>query len=388
MTSPNATLELGPKALAVRVKLLARKLGFDPVGITSAEPFSATESVILDRISQGLMDGLPWFHESRVRRGCNPEAMLPGARSIIALALPYNTQDPEIPHADGKVRGRVSRYAWGPDYHKVMERRVKALLSELSALGGGARFYADYGPIPDRAVAARAGVGWYGKNTNVLTARYGSWVFLADILTDLDLAPDQPLKKSCGRCTACIPSCPTGAIVAPYVIDNSRCISYQTIENKGPIPRELRPLMGDWVFGCDICQDVCPVNHHARAAGDTEFAASSIEASRPDLQTLLSMTEQEFAERYRGSPVRRAGWAGLLRNACVALANSGSQTAVPALAQALTHTAPLVRGHAAWALGRLGGRPALDALRQALSTEVDPGVLEEIRLALAPPLSP
>ncbi len=380
--APNVALELG-LAPAPRVKLLARKLGFDPVGITSAQPFSETEAVLVDRIRQGLMDGLPWFHESRVRRGCNPDAMLSGARSIISLALSYDTPEPATPDGDNELRGHVSRYAWGPDYHKVMERRVKTLVQGLQEMGGSARFYVDYGPVPDRAVAARAGVGWHGKNSNVLTTRYGSWVFLADIITDLDLAPDRPLKKSCGGCSACIPSCPTGAIVAPYVIDNTRCISYQTIENKGPIPRELRPLMGDWVFGCDICQDVCPVNHHAKTPGDSAFAATWIEQSRPDLQALLGLNEEDFGTRFRGSPVRRAGWAGLLRNACVALGNSGSRAAIPALSKALAHPAALVRGHAAWALGRLGGASALDALDQALLDEREPSVLEEIILAMA-----
>ena len=371
------------RALTFRVKALARRLGFDPVGVTSAEPFEETERVLVDRIRQGLMDGLPWYYESRARRGCHPEQLLPGARSIIALGLSYHTPTPPEP-TDGQPRGRVSRYAWGRDYHQVFEGRVKELVRQLHELGGQrARFYVDYGPMPDRAVAQRAGLGWFGKNTNLLTPGGGSWLFLAEVLTDLELEPDRPLKKSCGRCTTCIPACPTGAIVAPYVIDNTRCISYHTIENRGSIPLEMRPLIGDWVFGCDICQDVCPVNQLAQPAGDPALAAASVEDARPDLIAILEMTEEQFQARYRGSPMRRARRVGLQRNACVALGNIGDRAAGPALAQALRTGEPLVRGHAAWALGRIGGPEAQRALEEALPEELDADVRKEIDMALA-----
>ncbi len=378
------------RALTRRVKALARGLGFDPVGVTSAEPFLDTEKAVVERIGAGLMDGLPWYNEARARRGCHPERILPAARSIIALGLDYQTPQPHVPD-DGRLRGRVSRYAWSRDYHRVFESRIKELLSRLREMGGvEARFYVDYGPMPDRAIAARAGLGWHGKNSNLLTTKKGSWIFLAEVLTDLELEPDRPLKKSCGRCIACIPSCPTGAIVSPYVIDNTRCISYHTIENRGVVPRDLRPLMGDWVFGCDICQDVCPVNHQADAGGDREFEARSAEHAFPDLLRILEMTDEEFQARYRGSPIRRAKRAGLQRNACIALGNSGSPAAVAPLAGALRSTEPLVRGHAAWALGRIGGRTARRSLSEALQTENDPEVVDEIRMALKEmgPVSP
>jgi epoxyqueuosine reductase len=371
------------EALTAHVKLLAREAGFHLVGVTSAEPLAEAERVIAERVQAGLMDGLPWYTEARARRGCHPERLLPGARSIIALGLSYDTGPVPEP-GDHALRGRVARYAWGQDYHKVFERRVRVFMERLGELGRSkARFYVDYGPMPDRAVAQRAGLGWFGKNTNLLTPRLGSWVFLAEVLTDLELATDTPLKKSCGRCTACIPPCPTGAIAAPYVIDNTRCISYHTIENRGPIPRELRPLMGDWVFGCDICQDVCPVNHRARPKqGDPAFGAASVEDVRPDLMALLAMTEVEFQSRFWGSAVRRAKLAGLQRNACVALGNLGDALAIPALARALADGAPLVRGHAAWALGRIGGAEARAALDTAHARETDAWVREEIWLAL------
>ncbi|MDA0988295.1 MAG: tRNA epoxyqueuosine(34) reductase QueG [Chloroflexi bacterium] len=365
------------------VKTYARELGFDMVGITSAESFSKTEEVALERIREGLMDGLPWYHEARVKRGCRPKEILPGARSIIAVAMSYMTDDSK---QDGDaLRGRVGRYAWGQDYHKVMEHRLRVFVQGLSERLGQtiqAKIYVDTGPMLDRAVAERAGIGWYGKNTNVLTRSHGSWVFLGQVVTDLELEPDKPLKKTCGQCTLCIDQCPTGAIVAPYVIDNTKCISYLTIECRGPIPRHLRPLIGDWVFGCDICQDVCPVNRKAKPTREPAFQPGEHGFTALELLPLLEMTEAEFKEKFRTSPIKRAKRAGLLRNVCVALGNIGDPSAVPSLVSALHHDEPLVRGHAAWAFGRIGGPDAMDALEQALATESDEGVREELGLAL------
>ena len=373
-----------PEARAVAVKRLARDAGFDLVGITDASDFTDAEAAIAARIRAGLMDGLPWYTEARARHGCHPTEILPGACSIIALGVSYYTPAPPVPQA-GALRGRVSRYAWGQDYHRVMEKRLRHLMRGIESLGGrAAKAYVDYGPPPDRAVARRAGLGWYGKHTNLLTTSHGSWVFLAEVLTDLDLAPDAPLKKTCGACAACIPACPTGAIVAPYVLDNRRCISYHTIENRGVIPVEFRASIGDWVFGCDLCQDACPVNHRKQGQGDSAFAAASLDDARPDLAALLAMTADEFRERYKHSAVRRATLAGLQRNACIALGNLGDRRAVPDLIRALRHAAPLVRGHAAWALGRLGGAAARDALAAASGDEheTDAWVREEIAMAL------
>ncbi len=363
------------------VKELARELGFDLVGIASAQAFVRDRQAALERVRQGLMDGLPWYSQSRVLRGTDPQALLPGARSIISVAMSYHV--PEEGQTNGP-RGRVARYAWGDDYHKVMKKKLKALAEGLSQRLGRpvqARWYVDDGPMLDRAVAERAGIGWFGKNTCILTPTHGSWVFLGQLITDLELEPDQPLKKTCGQCVRCMDACPTGAIVAPYVIDNRRCISYLTIENRGPIPRELRPLIGDWVFGCDICQDVCPVNRKATASQEPAFRRRGL--STLELTSLLAMTQEEFRERFQGSPIKRAKLEGLKRNACVVLGNLGEVSAVPALARALREEAPLVRGHAAWALGRIGGGPAEAALVEALGRESDPQVVEEIQAALA-----
>ena len=365
-----------------RIKEYARELGFDLVEFASAAPFSDHEAVTLQRLRDGLMDGLPWFTEARVRRGCAPQELLPGAKSIIAVGMSYNIADNEAETQQRPV-GKVARYSWGDDYHNVMKERLKALVEGLShnlGLPIRAKWYVDDGPMLDRAVAQRAGIGWFGKNTNILTSSHGSWVFLGQVITDLELEPDPPVKKTCGNCVACIDDCPTGAIVAPYVIDNTRCISHLTIENRGPIPRHLRPLMYDWVFGCDICQDVCPVNR--KAAYSREGAFNKRRFTTIDLVALLEMTEEGFREQFCNSPIRRAKLVGLQRNACVALGNAGDPVAVLALVGALRQGAPLVRGHAAWALGILGDSDATRALEAASAEEEDPQVVEEILEAL------
>ena len=368
--------------LTRQVKQYALELGFDLVGIASADSFTDHQEITLERLREGLMDGLPWYGESRVRRGCNPSELLPGARSIITVGISYLAPEED---GDGKSRlgGKVARYSWGDDYHKVLKSRLKALVQGLEPRLGrpiNARWYVDDGPMLDRAVAQRGGIGWFGKNTNILSPSHGSWVFLGQVITDLELQPDEPSKKTCGSCVRCIDACPTDAIIAPYVIDNARCISYLTIENRGSIPKRLRPLMYDWVFGCDICQDVCPVN--VKAAYTREQAFKKQRFTTLDLVGILEMTEEEFRERFQGSPIKRAKRVGLQRNACVALGNSSDSTAVPALVSALTQGEALVRGHAAWALGRLGGPEAIVALVEALALEQDSQALEEVEAAL------
>ena len=288
MQSVNETYDSAAKEA---VQDLARELGFDRVGVTSAEPFEEAEAVALERVRAGLMDGLPWYHEARVRRGASPSDILPGARSVISVAMSYYADDEPPPAHDPAPRGNVARYARGRDYHGVMQRRLKQLVASLSERIGRpvqSRVYVDTGPMQDRAVAERAGVGWFGKNTNVLTSSHGSWVFLGQIVTDLALEPDAPVKKTCGRCTICIDDCPTGALIAPYVLDNAKCISFLTIELRGPIPRHLRPLVGDWVFGCDICQDVCPVNRKAQPTREPAFRTGEHGFAAMDLLPLLS----------------------------------------------------------------------------------------------------
>ena len=365
------------------VKQYAKGLGFDLVGVASAAPFLRDEQAAIARIRSGMMDGLPWYTEERVRRATHPELLLEDAKSIISLGISYHTGEPQ-PGGPGPT-GRVARYAWGDDYHDVIKARLKRLVAGLEGLARRpvrTRVFVDDGPMNDRAAAERAGIGWFGKNTNILTQSHGSWVFLAQVLTDLDMKPDPPLAKNCGECVICIDDCPTGAIVAPYVIDNRRCISFLTIELRGSIPRELRPLVGDWVFGCDICQDVCPVNRKAVGSLEPAFQQRH-DFGAPALIPLLELDDEGFRERFRRSPIKRAKRAGLLRNVCVALGNIGDRAAVPALISALRSLDAVVREHAAWALGRLGGREAAAALQAAVEWEEDDTVRDEIEVSLA-----
>jgi epoxyqueuosine reductase len=395
------------------IKEYAYALGFDLVRITSGEEFPEAERIIQERIGQGLMDGLPWFTAERAQVSCHPDALLPGAQSIIALAMFYLTEQPDEVGED-RPRGRISRYAWGDDYHEIIKPKLQQFgawlrdyardeVSEVET-----RLFVDTGRMVDRAVAQRAGLGWYGKNTNILTKGWGSWVFLAEVVTNLPLGGDSgqfydsPSKANCGSCEICLRACPTGALPAPYVLDNTRCISYLTIELRGSIPLELRPLMGNLIFGCDICQQVCPVNIVAerrlglRKDGRVstscsqplqfhprqEFRPRAGTGSSPELIPLLSLTEEQFRERFRLSPIRRTKRHGLLRNVCVALGNIGDAQAVPALIGALHDYEPLVRGHAAWALGRIGGEQAKRALEEALGTEGEEEVRREVQCAL------
>ncbi len=395
------------------IKEYAYSLGFDLVRITSAEAFPEAERVIQERIAQGLMDGLPWFTAERAAVSCHPDALLPEAQSIITLAMFYLTQQPDA-QDDGIPRGRISRYAWGDDYHEIIKPKLQQFAAWLREYARndvpevGTRLFVDTGRMVDRAVAQRAGLGWYGKNTNILTKGWGSWVFLAEIVTNLPLGGDggqeydRPSKASCGSCDICLRACPTAALPAPYVLDNTRCISFLTIELRGSIPLELRPLMGNLIFGCDICQQVCPVNIVAerrlglRSDGKISSASSQPvqfhprreflprpeTGGSPELIPLLALTEEQFRERFRLSPIRRTKRRGLLRNVCVALGNIGDPQAIPALIGALHDVEPLVRGHAAWALGRIGGTQAKHALEEALAGEQDEEVRKEIRCAL------
>ncbi len=369
--------------LKSRVVRAATELGFDIVRVASVEPLVEDGARAQERVRQGYMDGMPWYTEARVQAASDPQALLTGARSIIVVALSYlpgHDPPPERPLA-----GRVARYARWSDYHRGMKARLHDLADALSAEADRpvrSRIFVDDGPLLERAVAQRAGLGWFGKNTNILTATHGSWVFLGCLLTDLALEPDEPLLKNCGDCVRCIDACPTGAIVAPYIIDAPRCISYLTIECRGPIPRELRPLVGDWVFGCDLCQEVCPVNRDVQGPAGQELQRTGFSAL--DLLPLLTMTQEEFTDRFRNTPIKRAKLAGLQRNACVALGNIGDRHAIPALGVALEHDEPLVRGHAAWALGRMGGTDAQRLLQEAMEHEHDPDVREEIASARGP----
>jgi epoxyqueuosine reductase len=361
------------------------------VRFTLALPFAEAQHALEERIDAGLMSGLSWFTKERASVAGDPRNLMPSARTVVSLGISYLSDAPLELSKPGAPRGKVARYAWGLDYHEVFKDKLWALHSRVQARLGReveARALVDTARIVDRAVAQRAGLGWYGKNTNILNSRYGSWILLGELLLDVELPPDEPVRTHCGSCTRCMPACPTGALISPGVLDNNRCISYLTIELRGPIPRDLRHLVGEWVFGCDICQDVCPVNRKAEPGNHSDFSPQQGVGPSPDLIELLDITQDEFRRRFRHSPVKRAKWDGIRRNACVALGNIGDPAAIPVLTRALNCDSSLVRGHAAWALGRIGGDDALSALRQRQEVEEDAPVLEEIRLALQEPSCP
>jgi epoxyqueuosine reductase len=367
------------------VKELARDAGLDVAAISGPEPFDGLETHLHRHIEDGRVAGFDWFTAERATFSSSPVNLHAGIRSIVSVGLPYYRTLPELP-GDEVPRGRIARYAWGADYHSVLKRRMADLLTRLEERAGRtieARLLVDTARIVDRAVAARSGLGWYGKHTCVIVPGYGSWVMLGELLLDLDLEPDAPLDRNCGQCRACLDRCPTGAIVAPYEVDSTRCISFQTIEQRGVIPVDLRKQFGHWVFGCDECQEVCPYTNAAQESLDRELAPNGLRNVAPELEWLLRMTEEEFRATYRGTAVLRAKRRGLARNAAVALGNAGDDRAIPVLRGALSsHDEPLVRGHAAWALGRYGDPEARVGLEASARTESDHYVLEEIRTAL------
>jgi epoxyqueuosine reductase len=320
-----------------------------------------------------------------VRR--EPARVLPGARSVLCVALQYGPPvqgEGAAAEPAGDLWPRVARYARGRDYHDLMGRRLQALAARVREAfpGTGARPYVDTGPVLERELAARAGLGAVGKNTLLLHPEAGSYFLLGELFTTLSLAPDPPLADLCGTCTRCLQACPTGALPEPYRLDSRRCISYWTIEHRGALPAAARNLVGDWVFGCDLCQEACPWNAAPTPATDPALLLPP-ERAELDLAGLLRLDRDGYLHRFRGSPMKRAGLAGLRRNAAVAMGNRGDPRYLPALAGALADPDPLVRGHAAWALGRIGGPEARAHLAAALAAEADGEVRREIVAALA-----
>jgi epoxyqueuosine reductase len=378
--SPRSVSAAAGMELAGQIKGWARELGFELVGIAPASE-AETRRFYEEWVVAGHAGEMGYMAREPGRRA-DPTVVWPLAASVVVAGLNYRP-GPDDPPA-GRLRGRVARYARGEDYHEVLAAKLRSLLARIreSEPAVEGRCYVDTGPLLERDLAARAGLGWFGKNTMLLNRRLGSYFFLGALLLNVELPADAPTSAHCGSCRRCLDVCPTGAFMAPYVLDARRCISYLTIELRGPIPRELRPLVGDWIFGCDLCQEVCPWNRKAPAGAEPAFAPRP-GWDAPQLVPLLRLTPEEFAARFRGTPVKRAKRRGLLRNVCVALGNHRDPTAVPALVEALAHDEPLVRGHAAWALGRIGNDEAARALTAALAGEADPWVREEIGLAQA-----
>jgi epoxyqueuosine reductase len=361
---------------------LARAAGFDLVGVARAEPLEEGGERLREWQEAGMAADMGYMHRP-VELLSDPKKLQKSAKSVVSLGVSYYPGDhPE--NTEGG--GRVARYAWGRDYHEVIRARLFRLRGELEDELGvriKARGFTDAVPLLERSAAQHAGLGFFGRNSCLINGEVGSYFFIADLIVDLDLEPDPPGSGTCGRCTRCMDRCPTGAIKAPGVVDARLCISYLTIENRGEIPRHLRPLVGDWAFGCDVCQEVCPYNKtKATRSRWPEFSEEAGAGPYLGIEEVLDIrTDEEFERRFAGTPLTRPGRAGLLRNCCVAAGNLGLQRAVPALVRCLREDeSPLVRGHAAWALGQIGG--AEEALREAAEGELDPTCLEEIELAL------
>jgi len=363
------------------IETRALELGFAAAGVAAATPLIEHERILAERIAAGLLAGLAYFTPERARLAARPEALLPGARAVLALALPCPGAN--VPAPPDRRHGCVAAYARGRDYHAVAKERLARLVAYIQERvpGAACRAFVDATPLLERAFAARAGLGWFGKNNCLITPAYGSWVVLAEVITTAPLAPDGPRAGDCGDCRACLDACPTGALVAPYTHRLERCLSYLTTELRGPIPTALRPLLGERVLGCDSCQSVCPRNAGA-LPHDAPVPADGLPAWL-ELPGLFALGEGEFKARFGGTAAARARRAGLLRNAAVALGNLGDRDAVPALARALVDPDAQVRGHAAWALGRLGGTRARAALADALAAEADDGARAELTQALA-----
>lgn len=363
----------------------AYALGFDLAGVAPATPLPCLDAYRA-WLQQGYHGQMAYMaRPDRVARRADPNRILPGARSIICVGLNYYPGPTPPGLADDPARGFISNHAWGADYHALLQARLEELVAYVRNVVGekaAHRIYVDTGPILERAYAAEAGLGFVGKNTCLVNPRLGSWLFLGEILTDVDLPPTtgEP-KPDCGNCRRCLEACPTGALVAPYVLDARRCIAYLTIELAGPIPRDLRSSIGNHVYGCDTCQSVCPWHRFTRPTQEQAFRPPEQGRVVPWLVQLIEMNEEQFQRQFAGTSILRTGRARLARNAAVALGNWRDEQAIPVLKQALERDeAPLVRGHAAWALGELG-QAARQALRDALPGEVDPYVREEIQEA-------
>ncbi len=361
-----------PGSTKDRAELLAGwalEAGFDRVGVASLEPYAGAGSSFLRRLERGLFASMAWLGK-RPRRRLAPASLLDGARSALCVALHYHPLEGE-PEPEGDLWPRVARYARGDDYHPLMERRLRALAARIRKAfpGSGARLYVDTGPVLERELAARAGLGAVAKNTQLLD-RTGSWFLLGELFLTLELEPSEPLAEDlCGNCRRCLDACPTGALPAPHVLDAARCISYWTIEHRGEVPEEARSLVGDWVFGCDVCQEVCPWNEHrATPAKGERSGAFSLPAHRAelDLTALLALSEEEYRNRFRGSPMKRPGRSGLRRNAALAMGNRGTASYIPALERARTSRDPVVRTHASWSLAALRKRPESRAAGRGL----------------------
>ncbi|MGQ9888918.1 MAG: tRNA epoxyqueuosine(34) reductase QueG [Aggregatilineales bacterium] len=369
------------------LKARAQALGFSLVGTAPARP-APTLDAYHRWLALGMHGEMAYLaRPDRLARRRDLNQIMPGAQSIVVVGLDYFSGQFSATALNDPARGRIAAYAWGLDYHDIMTPRLEELAAWLRGATGGAsaqRVYVDTGAVLERSHGQQAGLGFVGKNTMLIGPRRGSYFFLGEIITTATFdSYETPHRQTlCGRCTRCLAECPTAAFPQPYVLDARRCISYLTIEYKGFIDPALRPLMGNWVFGCDICQDVCPWQRFAVETPELAFHAADLDRAAPPLRELLALDAAGFQARFRGTPLQRAGRDRLVRNACVAAGNSGLPDLFDHLARLLDDSAPVVRGHAAWALARLDAAAARPLLARRLAAETDPAVHDEVAACL------
>jgi epoxyqueuosine reductase len=359
----NVMMQISATELKARLVSFAREIGFDSCRIATCN-VPAHANNLREWLRDGAHGEMNYMQRGEEKR-CDPQKVLPGAQTIVALALNYFQGDADHPPVQASSaasraaatgrKGRIARYAWGDDYHDVIGAKLNSVDEFLRSFGGRQKCYVDTGPVLERDHAAQAGVGWHGKSTMLIDERLGTWFFLAEILTTLELPPDDPVPDRCGTCDRCIAACPTGAISAPHRLDARRCISYLTIELKTAIPIELRPLMGDRIFGCDDCLDACPWNRFAQESRESAFQARR-STTGMSLREYLDLTDAEFRALFKTSPIKRIKRCGFLRNVCVALGNVGDSSDLAALQRAAADPEPLIAEHAAWAIQQIRNR--------------------------------
>jgi epoxyqueuosine reductase len=340
-----------PEAAAAHLKCAAAALGLDDCRIAEITGPAPHHGAFEQWIAAGEHGDMAWMAKTPHRR-TDPREVLPGARSVVVVALNYRSPEPEPRPPEDGARGRIARYAWGDDYHDLLDAKLRDLCAVLEEMGGAQRLYVDTGPVLERSWASAAGIGWNGKSTVQIHRALGTWTFLGEILTTLSLAPDAPARDHCGSCTRCITACPTQAITGPRHVDARRCISYLTIEHRGSIPEEFRRAMGDRIYGCDDCLDACPWNRFARDSRETAFTARPFVAGWT-LREFLALDDDTFRSLFRSSPIKRIRRPAFLRNVCVALGNTGTEDDLPALMAAAEDPDPLIAEHASWALREL-----------------------------------
>ncbi|MBX9845291.1 MAG: tRNA epoxyqueuosine(34) reductase QueG [Xanthobacteraceae bacterium] len=361
------------------LKAEAKKHGFDIAGVARPDAAPLAKTRLQQFLAEGAHGDMIWMETTAERRG-DPHVLWPEVRSVIMLGLNYGPDHDPLAILKARDRGAISVYAKGCDYHEVIKPRLKDIARWLIAQAGGdVKVFVDTAAVMEKPLAAAAGLGWQGKHTNLVSRQFGSWLFLGAIFTTLDLPPDAPEPDSCGSCRACLDVCPTAAFPAPYRLDARRCISYLTIEHKGPIPRELRPLIGNRIYGCDDCLAVCPWNKFAQEGRNAKLAAR--EAARaPQLEELARLDDAAFRKLFAKTAVKRTGRDRFIRNVLIAIGNSGDTALAASAERLLSDPSPVVRGAAVWALGRLDPARAAE-LRPGHAAEPDPNVAEEWALA-------